>query len=285
MLQTSIERLSSGLRINSAKDDAAGQGIANRFTANINGLTQAARNANDGISLAQTTEGALQEITNNLQRIRQLAVQAPNSTNSEDDLASIQAEIDQRLQEINRISAQTQFNGVRVLATTGALKFQVGANDNETIDVNLRAMNTTTLFTGSFKYSTFTLQSDNTYDIQSVPTTVNTPVLPNVITNTVGTGSAVFAGNSMLIASIDNALAKVDKLRGELGAVQNRFESTINSLNITTNNMSAARSRIQDADYALEVSNLTKAQILQQAGTSVLAQANQIPQGVLSLLR
>src|SRR5690606_13706701 len=135
-LGTAIERLSSGLRINSAKDDAAGQAIANRFTANIKGLTQAGRNANDGISIAQTTEGALNEINTNLQRIRELTVQAANGSNSASDLESIQAEIDQRLQEINRVSEQTQFNGVNVLASDNALKIQVGANDNETITVN-----------------------------------------------------------------------------------------------------------------------------------------------------
>src|SRR5690606_24433509 len=144
-LGSAIERLSSGLRINSAKDDAAGQAIANRFTANINGLTQAGRNANDGISIAQTTEGALTEINNNLQRIRQLSVQASNGTNSDSDLKSIQDEINQRLGEINRVSEQTQFNGVRVLANDNGLTIQVGANDNESIQINLRQITAKTL--------------------------------------------------------------------------------------------------------------------------------------------
>ncbi|EBH3898423.1 flagellin FliC, partial [Salmonella enterica] len=140
-LSSAIERLSSGLRINSAKDDAAGQAIANRFTSNIKGLTQASRNANDGISLAQTTEGALSEINNNLQRVRELSVQATNGTNSQSDLDSIQAEITQRLGEIDRVSGQTQFNGVKVLSQSGELKIQVGANDNENITINLKEIN------------------------------------------------------------------------------------------------------------------------------------------------
>src|SRR5690554_4370279 len=144
-LGSAIERLSSGMRINSAKDDAAGQAIANRFTANIKGLTQATRNANDGISIAQTTEGALNEINNNLQRIRELTVQAANGSNSPSDLDSIQAEIQQRLDEINRVSEQTQFNGVKVLAQDNSLKIQVGANDNESISVNLRQITSQTL--------------------------------------------------------------------------------------------------------------------------------------------
>ncbi|CAM7440163.1 Phase 1-I flagellin [Citrobacter sedlakii] len=144
-LSSAIERLSSGLRINSAKDDAAGQAIANRFTANIKGLTQASRNANDGISVAQTTEGALSEINNNLQRVRELTVQATNGTNSDSDLSSIQAEITQRLNEIDRVSGQTQFNGVKVLASKNTLTIQVGANDGETIDINLKEINSQTL--------------------------------------------------------------------------------------------------------------------------------------------
>ena len=144
-LSSAIERLSSGLRINSAKDDAAGQAIANRFTANIKGLTQASRNANDGISVAQTTEGALNEINNNLQRIRELSVQATNGTNSDSDLSSIQAEITQRLEEIDRVSEQTQFNGVKVLAENNEMKIQVGANDGETITINLAKIDAKTL--------------------------------------------------------------------------------------------------------------------------------------------
>lgn len=538
-LGTAIERLSSGMRINSAKDDAAGQAIANRFTANIKGLTQASRNANDGISIAQTTEGALNEINNNLQRIRELSVQAANGSNSASDLDSIQSEIQQRLDEINRVSEQTQFNGVRVLASDNNLKVQVGANDNETISVNLSqitsktlgldgfnvngggvtenrkatvtdlqtlgapgvaisgdgksattttshtalsaadafahlengnvvtagtsqtaytfdavtgdfsydatATNTTTAsavaadiqsaigagqtLTGTYKSSaagevTFTvdkagtikigdqaayLDSDGNLTTNQAGATAATldSVLKNIVTTTntntelalsgveysnaggTGTmaytatatqadvqaeigggssatiqlGSGVFShtvnyaagsttsantyvdgdnelttqqsyttsyaidpntgdvtvsggtgtdkyapqvGDSLYVsadnklttattskgaqtedplAKLDQALAQVDSLRSDLGAIQNRFQSTIANLTNTVNNLSAARSRIEDADYAVEVSNMTRAQILQQAGTSVLAQANQVPQTVLSLLR
>ncbi|MGT2518040.1 flagellin N-terminal helical domain-containing protein, partial [Salmonella enterica] len=149
-LSTAIERLSSGLRINSAKDDAAGQAIANRFSANIRGLTQASRNANDGISIAQTTEGALSEINNNLQRVRELSVQASNSTNSQSDLDSIQAEITQRLSEIDRVSGQTQFNGVKVLSQDNSLKIQVGANDGENITIDLKKITSDTLGLNGF---------------------------------------------------------------------------------------------------------------------------------------
>ena len=548
-LNTAIQRLSSGLRINSAKDDAAGQAIANRFTANINGLTQAARNANDGISLAQTTEGALTEVNNNLQRIRELAVQASNATNSASDRSSIQAEISQRLDEITRVSNQTQFNGVKVLASDQTLKIQVGAKDGETISINLKDINAQTLGLSAFNItnsvdsssiataattslatkaisttSTTTLQSAAgatnhtltfkdtaaaatwstytdptnpntlyvskdgtnayaaTYDASTnslkfdssgattavgslTATTANqqvaigggttmdvstitgrtdanpasTPVAkidstgqyyvttdggttyatatltattgslsydsstaaavassvsssmtqvhdmstatPAVTANTSGTGltnAALYAytdgsgyvvtgqdasgktvtyqasvnmstgtvtkGNALTpdlsgvsgtvsnaslhamtdgsgyvvqgqdangnavtykasidastgsvslgdavtvdpLAALDNALSKVDSLRSDLGAIQNRFDSSISNLDNTVTNLSAARSRIQDADYATEVSNMTRAQILQQAGNSVLAQANQTTQGVLSLLR
>jgi len=532
-LGTAIERLSSGLRINSAKDDAAGQAIANRFTANIKGLTQAGRNANDGISIAQTTEGALNEINNNLQRIRELTVQAANGSNSESDLKSIQDEIGQRLGEINRVSEQTQFNGVKVLAGDNALKIQVGSNDNESISINLRQITAKTLgldgfnvngsgvtqnrtatitdlqaagatganntvttthnaatfeqvvgqmadgnkitvsateiytynaasnaftttatldastagdvtaFAASLKPSTGTVAgsytlsngdvaaievdttgkisiggkaaylsatgeltpndatgdgsgtqatlealltantdgakltlggttytSDNTAQTWSYTKTASIDEVSTAVTGatgvtaTIGTGIAtatitfddnsttstdtwvdsdgeltkiqtfttdykvdadtgevtvaaqganvagtkyeVNVGDTVYMSSggnlttattsagdrttdplskLDAALANVDALRSELGAVQNRFQSTIANLSNTVTNLSAARSRIEDADYAVEVSNMTRAQILQQAGTSVLAQANQVPQGVLSLLR
>jgi flagellin len=478
-LGSAIERLSSGLRINSAKDDAAGQAIANRFTANINGLTQAARNANDGISIAQTTEGALNEINNNLQRIRQLSSQAATGTNSKSDLDSIQAEITQRLEEITRVSDQTQFNGVKVLQEEQTLKIQVGANDGEVIEIDLKQINASTLgldkldmtnqvfsknltavtniseavasktvaldysggvpakptlvvgndgklyantgtklveatydeATNTVSYdtddaaaaatasaaTTFVNDSGNLVELADLATAThdNDAGAPTfnvyqaqadgklVISDgtdtwtvgaggnaidlntgkvtfgtkdatavTVGTGHdqvttdniltvagkaevvadtadafASLGGTNTLLKSkdgdfyvknetadgavtyyaasadaagkvtvgeqtvvdpldaIDKALASVDALRSDLGAIQNRFESTITNLNNTVNNLSAARSRIEDADYATEVSNMTKAQILQQAGTSVLAQANQVPQTVLSLLR
>nr|pir flagellin H-1A - Salmonella typhimurium [Salmonella enterica subsp. enterica serovar Typhimurium] len=470
-LGTAIERLSSGLRINSAKDDAAGQAIANRFTANIKGLTQASRNANDGISIAQTTEGALNEINNNLQRVRELAVQSANSTNSQSDLDSIQAEITQRLNEIDRVSGQTQFNGVKVLAQDNTLTIQVGANDGETIDIDLKQINSQTLGldtlnvqkkydvksevtpsatlsttaldgaglktgtgsttdTGSIKdgkvyYNStsknyyveveFTDATDQTNKggfykvnvaddgaVTMTAATTKEATTPTGITEVtqvqkpvaapaaiqaqltaahvtgadtaemvkmsytdkngktidggfgVKVGADIYAatknkdgsfsintteytdkdGNTKTalnqlggadgktevvsidgktynaskaaghnfkaqpelaeaaaattenpLAKIDAALAQVDAVRSDLGAVQNRFNSAITNLGNTVNNLSSARSRIEDSDYATEVSNMSRAQILQQAGTSVLAQANQVPQNVLSLLR
>lgn len=241
-LQTSMERLSSGLRINSAKDDAAGQAIANKMTSQIRGLSQAQRNANDGISLAQTAEGSLNQINDNLQRIRELAVQAENGTNSTDDVASIQAEVDERLAEISRVVTESEFNG-NALFTTGAdslFTIQVGAKDAQTIDV--------------------TVGDAAGYDL------------------------GAFVVGTDTLATLDTAIAAVDSTRSNLGAIQNRMESAIDNISTTVANLSAARSRIEDADYAVEVSNMTRSQILQQAGTSVLAQANQVPQGVLSLL-
>ena len=492
-LATSMERLSSGLRINSAKDDAAGQAIANRMSSQITGLSQAQRNANDGISVAQTAEGALNQVNDNLQRVRELTVQAQNGTNSSNDLVSIQAEIDQRLTEINRISEQTDFNGVKVLQQDNDLNIQVGANDNESISVGLQKIDATSL-----GLNTFTVSGDkaatledmvkefgasgtsnftvDVYNAAGAPT--NGPAQVDVVsgtvtdgsanqlyvsqttgritsseTNTAATGAAgdqqslTFAssfagvdqgesktiggavwtretagsdanGNGVYSATIegkevkvtiasssapagtdatlnvtqgnlfmdqstfaatttkfttfgtnekareidleaaganytgatlnigsdvfgvdaggtvtattidagsplngeiaandviyvknagqadqqlisqddaveasrdpleklDAALGKVDALRSDLGAIQNRFESAITNLNTNETNLSSARSRIEDADYAVEVANMTRAQILQQAGTSVLAQANQIPQNVLSLL-
>ncbi|AXD00524.1 flagellin FliC [Salmonella enterica] len=484
-LSSAIERLSSGLRINSAKDDAAGQAIANRFTSNIKGLTQASRNANDGISIAQTTEGALNEINNNLQRVRELSVQATNGTNSDSDLKSIQDEIQQRLEEIDRVSNQTQFNGVKVLSQDNQMKIQVGANDGETITIDLQKIDVKSLgldgfnvngpkeatvgdLKSSFKnvtgYDTYAVGANkyrvdvnsgavvtdttaptvpdkvyvnaangqlttddaenntavdlfkttkstagtaeakaiagaikggkegDTFDYKGVTFTIDTKTgndgngkvsttingekvtltvaditagaanvdaatlqsSKNVYTSVVNgqftfddktknesaklsdleannavkgeskitvngaeyTANAAgdkvtLAGKTMFIdktasgvstlinedaaaakkstanplASIDSALSKVDAVRSSLGAIQNRFDSAITNLGNTVTNLNSARSRIEDADYATEVSNMSKAQILQQAGTSVLAQANQVPQNVLSLLR
>ena len=176
-LSSAIERLSSGLRINSAKDDAAGQAIANRFTANVKGLTQASRNANDGISIAQTTEGALSEINNNLQRVRELSVQATNGTNSQSDLDSIQNEITQRLSEIDRVSGQTQFNGVKVLASDSSMKIQVGANDGETITIDLKEITSSTLGLNGFNVNgkgVSTNKAATVSDLTSAGATLNT---------------------------------------------------------------------------------------------------------------
>ena len=246
-LATAIERLPTGRRINSAKDDAAGQAISNRFSAKINGLTQAARNANDGTSIAQTTEGALNEVNDNLQKIRTLTVQAKNGTNTDSDKQSIQDEIKQRLAEIDRISEQTEFNGIKVLSKDQSLSIQVGADDKQTIDIELKKMDSAEL------------KMDD-YDVTGTDT-------------------------DTLLATVDAALSTVSSLRSGLGAVQNRFDSVVNTLNSTVVNLTASQSRIQDADMATEVSNMSKGNMLQQAGTAVLAQANQSPQNILSLLR
>lgn len=248
-LATSIERLSSGLRINSAKDDAAGLAIAERFTAQIRGLNQAARNANDGISLAQTAEGAMEEISNNLQRIRELAVQSANGTNSASDRAALQAEVAERLNEIDRIATQTDFNGTTLLdGSFAAVDFQVGANAGDTVTI----------------------------------TAINDMQIAGLGVGAVDISSA--AGAATAITAVDTALDTVNGDRAYLGAIQNRFESTIANLQTTSENLAASRSRIEDADFAAETAALTRGQILQQAGTAMLAQANSAPQGVLSLL-
>ncbi|MEQ5285333.1 FliC/FljB family flagellin [Providencia huaxiensis] len=408
VLGTAIERLSSGSRINSAKDDAAGQAIANRFTANVRGLTQAARNANDGISIAQTAEGAVNEINDNLQRIRELTVQARTGSNSESDIQSIKDEVKLRMDEINRISEQTQFNGVKVLQDTSTLNIQVGANDGETIGINLQKIDSSTLNIDKLDLSVKSRLGEQIKDLDATAVKIDGPGTPEVKYKTGGAevvvdnngdlyykksatefkkvsaenfntdgeldvastdkikystpvGTPVAADADTVVrpetkkmepidlegqelfqkmdektgqalkdefylkkdgeyyavkrsdfdastgkltktldpktdttkmdikdeplAAIDDALKQVDSFRSSLGAIQNRMQSTINNLNNSVNNLSAARSRIQDADFATEVSNMSRGQILQQAGTAVLAQANQVPQGVLSLLR
>ncbi len=278
-LGTAIERLSSGLRINSAKDDAAGQAIANRFSSNINGLTVAARNANDGISLSQTAEGTLTEVNNNLQRVRDLTVQAQNSSNSASDIDSIQSEVNQRMEEINRVTQQTDFNGIKVLNTgsgSTTYNFQVGAKDGETIGITISSSNGFNLFN--------TASASGQTSGQTINGNARSTVAEgfDVLKGTVTSGGAT---DGSPLTDIDAAIKSVDNQRSLLGASQNRFESTISNLNNTVTNLTAARSRIQDADYATEVSNMSRAQILQQAGSSVLAQANQVPQTMLSLLR
>ncbi|MBK0089278.1 flagellin FliC [Kosakonia sp. S58] len=287
-LGTSIERLSSGLRINSAKDDAAGQAIANRFTSNINGLSVAARNANDGISLSQTAEGALGEINNNLQRIRDLTVQAQNSSNSASDIDSIQAEVNQRMEEVNRVTNQTDFNGIKVLNTgsgTSTYNFQVGSKDGEKIGIDISSSDSYNLAaagsSGTALNTKAMASGDTVNGTQRQTQAVGFDVLNGKVTG----GASGTASGSTPLADIDAAIKSVDSQRSLLGASQNRFESTITNLNNTVSNLSSARSRIQDSDYATEVSNMSRAQILQQAGSSVLAQANQVPQTMLSLLR
>ena len=258
-LANSMQRLSSGLRINSAKDDAAGLAISDRMTSQIRGMNQAARNANDGISMAQTAEGALGEVTNILQRMRELSIQSANASNSDEDRGSLNSEFSQLKEEIDRIADTTQFNGKTLLDGTfksgSAAVFQVGANANQTISVAIGqsgGANISSLGSGAVNVSA------------------------------VGISTAARAQSS--ISVLDLAISDVDTMRGALGAVQNRFESTIANLNNVSENLSAARSRILDADIAQETSNMTKMNILQQAGVSILSQANQTPQLALSLL-
>ena len=323
-LNSAIERLSSGSKINSAKDDAAGQAISNRMTSQINGLKQASSNANDGISLAQTTEGALNQINDNLQRVRELTVQAANGTNSASDLESIQNEIGQRLGEIDRVSEQTAFNGTKVLdGSKTEIKIQVGDKDDQTISINLENMDSASLGLTNFNVdSSQTLASNDQsaltadqslvsytgddgatkYAIKDVSsgsdvyteaeisdsgvvTASNRGIAAPAAETTVAETDSVNVSTTDPLKALDSALKQVDDLRSDLGAVQNRLDSAINNISTTEINISSARSRITDADYATEVSNMSKAQILQQAGTSVLAQANQSTQGVLSLLR
>ena len=370
-LATSIQRLSSGLRINSAKDDAAGLAISERFTTQIRGLDVAVRNANDGISLAQTAEGAMVEIGNNLQRIRELSVQSANATNSSSDREALNAEVSQLIEEIDRVSRQTNFNGTNLLdgSFSGAL-FQIGADAGQTIGINslvdaskaslgkaqYAATQTTSgangLVSGTAATASGTITGlkVNTVDISNVSvavgdsgkdvankivnainekmdqTGVYAEVKDNKLTLTslkadkdfafaagtlsTGTGLALdmtgiaatataaagtaasltnvkidsVAGAQKALSIVDAALTKVNSSRADMGAIQTRFSSTIANLNTTSENLSASRSRIRDTDYAKETAELTRTQILQQAGTAMLAQANSSTQNVLSLL-
>jgi flagellin len=260
-LSTSIQRLSTGLRVNSAKDDAAGLAIANRMDAQARGMNVAIRNANDGISLAQTAEGALGKVTDMLQRMRELAVQAANASNTETDRTSLNNEFRQLAGEVGRTIDATRFNGKQIIGSdAGGLTFQIGANNATTDQLTVTTSN----------------MASNTNITAITDLTANTTA---VIT---GTTSANATG---MITAIDKALDTVNGERATYGAVQNRFEAVIANLQISAENQAAARSRIMDADFAKETAALTRAQILQQAGTAMLAQANAAPQNVLSLLR
>ena len=371
-LATSMQRLSSGLRINSAKDDAAGLAISDRMTSQVRGSNQAARNANDGISLAQTAEGALGAISDNLQRIRELAVQSANATNSASDRTSINTEAQQLKSEIDRVSSTTKFNGVNLLdGSFSSQDFQVGANAGEVITVssiansqssslgttsvatlngvaatgfatavtgatggftindgstvpvaiqilpsgtNLAAAATQTERTAQMK-DAINLQSAKTGVAASIDASSGNLVLTSSHTITVGgtlggtaganlgidpaasaatasvtTGFSTMdlssqAGATLALKYMDSALSSVSTARANLGAMQNRFSSVVTNLQTSSENLSAARSRIQDADFAAETANLSRSQVLQQAGTAMVAQANQLPQGVLALLR
>ncbi|TXI15859.1 MAG: flagellin FliC [Roseateles sp.] len=263
-LTVSMQRLSSGLRVNSAKDDAAGLAIAERMNAQVRGMNVAIRNANDGISLAQTAEGALAKVGDNLQRMRELAVQARNATNSSADKDSLDKEFGELAKEIQRVLGGTTFNGKAILAdAAGTQTFQVGANttSNDTIDVatpNLTTDSSITLVAGTDNTGASRGVIDNTADVTAI---------------------------GVVMTNIDAALDTINSQRAVLGAAQNRFDAVISNLQISVENQSAAKSRIMDADYAQETSNMSRAQILQQAGTAMVAQANQLPQQVLSLLQ
>ena len=256
-LSTSFERLSSGFRINSAADDAAGLQITDRMTSQVQGLNQAVRNANDAISLSQTAEGALSETTTALQRIRTLAIQSQNGINSSADRVALQKEVSALRTEISRISTTTQFAGVNILSGDFSAKFLVGANAGQTISVNL-----------------------------SSPTLARAGVNGFSTTGLGITGSDVLTSDnaSSMLANIDTAISAIGGLRADLGALQNRFQSTIRNLSNISENVSAARSQIKDTDFATETANLTRNQIIQQASTTVLSQANQRPQAALQLL-
>ncbi len=363
-LATSLQRLSSGLRINSAKDDAAGLAITSRLSSQIRGVDQAARNANDGISLAQTAESALGSVGDNLQRIRELAVQSSNATNSTVDRTSIQKEVSQLQSEINRVAGQTSFNGTKLLdGSFNGAAFQVGADSGQTITVSsVTNANTSAIGSNSFATSATpltvaatantvglkidsgngngpvaiadvaTVAGDTTttssakiasainaqYDktgvfatvsgaVGSEAITLSSTVAGKVITGTSGTGTgftvpastavsatpdtvatldvSTFVGSQRALTIADTALASVNSGRADLGAIQNRFSTAVTNLQATSENLSAARSRIEDTDFAKETASLTRGQILQQAGTAILAQANALPNGVLALLR
>ena len=367
-LATSMQRLSSGMRINSAKDDAAGLQISNRLTSQISGLGVAQRNANDGISMAQTAEGAMQESTNILQRMRELSLQSANGSNSSEDRAALHKEVAALQTELTRIAETTSFGGQNLLdGTFGTKAFQVGSNSGETISVGLKDISADQLGTTStnaisagevtaaqlstaeignggtmsISYITSagatakTIEVDmsavtangTTTDLDSIDSALNaalngigvsstagvlsgsmvtstaaltinlTDTAGNATTGTAGASASAAAithvedidisdqiGSSSAVAIIDNALAEISDSRANLGAIQNRFSHTINNLANVQENVSASRSRIQDTDFAMETAHMTKNQILQQAGTSILSQANQVPQAALSLL-
>jgi flagellin len=257
-MATTLQRLSSGLRVNSAKDDAAGLAVAERMNTQIRGMNVAIRNANDGISLSQVAEGGLGTMTDMLQRMRELAVQSINSTNTSGDIVALNQEYTQLSDEVSRNLSSVQFNGIPILTTTANYDFQVGANSGETITITSGQLNMASAAGVS-------------------------SVVPG------GTVSALVtsanSANAAILAEIDVALASINGARAVLGAVQSRFLNTISYLQSAVENQSAARGRIMDADFAAETSKLSRAQILQQAGTAMIAQANQIPQSVLQLLQ
>ena len=260
-LATTLQRLSSGLRVNSAKDDAAGLAVSQAFTAQIRGNTQAVRNANDGISLGQTAESALGQIGSNVQRIREIAVQAANGTISNSNRSQLQKEVDQLTQEISRTVATTNFNGTNLLSGANSLTFQVGADGATNNQVSLTTTNLAVSGSGGLYTFNATLTNTGTVDVTTQ------------------------AAASAALANLDTDITQVTTQRATFGSVQNRFEAVISNLQNYVENLQSARSRILDTDFAAETANLTRGQILQQAGVAILSQANSLPQTALSLLR
>ena len=256
-LATSVQRLSTGLRVNSAKDDAAGLAIAERMNTQVRGMNVAIRNANDAISLSQTAEGTLSKINDMGQRMRELAVQSANATNNDSDRASLNQEYQALAEEIKRNLAGASFNGTKLFAGAAALTFQVGANAATTDQITINTEN----LAGDAKF---------------------TAVIGN---NTKPDGIATVTAASAALGKLDDMLSMVNSKRAEFGATQNRFEAVIQTLQVSAENQTAARSRIMDADFASETASLTRSQVLQQAGTAMLSQANSLPNNVLSLLR
>ena len=279
-LDTSYTRLASGLRINSAKDDAAGLQISNRLTSQISGLDQGNRNANDGISVAQTAEGAMDEVTSMLQRMRTLSQQASNGSNNADDRDALQQEYSQLSTEINRISSDTSFGGTKLLDGNYRGEFQVGADAAQTISFSMTGFSfTVSGIAGASTGLSYTVSADSNGDF------VATSAAVALAFSTISDISGSTASNAQLaMANLDLMIKSVDSKRAELGAVQNRLDSTVRNQSNVSENLSAARSRIRDADFAAETANMTQQNILQQAASSVLSQANQRPQSALSLL-
>ncbi|MFM5134081.1 flagellin N-terminal helical domain-containing protein [Aeromonas rivipollensis] len=290
-LDSSYTRLASGLRINSAKDDAAGLQISNRLTSQINGLDQGNRNANDGISLAQTAEGAMDEVTGMLQRIRTLAQQSANGSNSDDDRKALQKEVNQLGSEIDRISKDTTFAGTKLLDGNYKGSFQVGADAQQIIgfDMTKAGAAGTDISAKGFSIEGIALAAGTVkwnHDADDGTTPLADLIVKDVFVSGAANGINIStaADAQKVLAAADAMIGVVDDKRAELGAVQNRLDSTIRNQSNISENVSAARSRIRDADFATETANMTKQNILQQAASSILSQANQRPQSALSLL-
>jgi len=262
-LGLSLQRLSSGLRVNSAKDDAAGLAVAESITSGVRGNTQAIRNANDGISVGQTAEGALGQIANNLQRIREISVQAANGSISDSNRSQLQKEVDQLTQEISRIVQTTEFNGTKLLSGNATITFQIGYSGSTDNQVAISTSNLAQTVIGTAGLNSYSggLTATGTINITSS------------------------AGASAALGKLDFDIAQIANLRSTFGAVQNRFEAVISNLQNYVENLTASKSRIMDTDFAAESAQLTRNQILQQAGTAILAQANTIPQSALTLLK